>query len=175
MKTLVTGGAGFIGTHLVHELVRRGDDVVVLDSLEEQVHGGATPDLPSSVELIVADVGNREAARRALAGVDRVVHLAAAVGVGQSMYEIARYTERNSMQTAIFLEEVVAQRPLPTRLVVASSMSIYGEGEYECRAHGRLAPHAAGPRSSCSPANGSSPARSAEPSSRRSGPARPRR
>ncbi len=140
MKTLVTGGAGFIGTHLVHELVRRGDDVVVLDSLEEQVHGGATPDLPSSVELIVADVGNREAARRALAGTDRVVHLAAAVGVGQSMYEIARYTERNTMQTAIFLEQVVAQRPLPTRLVVASSMSIYGEGEYECRAHGRLAP-----------------------------------
>ena len=140
MKTLVTGGAGFIGTHLVHELVRRGEDVVVLDSLEEQVHGGATPDLPSAVELIVADVGNREAARRALAGADRVVHLAAAVGVGQSMYEIARYTERNSMQTAIFLEEVVAQRPLPTRLVVASSMSIYGEGEYECRTHGRLAP-----------------------------------
>jgi len=140
MKTLVTGGAGFIGSHLVRELVRRGDQVVVLDSLEEQVHGGATPDLPASVELIVGDVGDPAAADRALAGVDRVVHLAAAVGVGQSMYEIARYTERNTMQTAVFLERLVAQRPLPARLVVASSMSIYGEGEYECAAHGRTAP-----------------------------------
>lgn len=140
MKTLVTGGAGFIGTHLVRELVRRGDRVVVLDSLEEQVHGGNAPDLPQSVELIVGDVGDVEAADRALADVDRVVHLAAAVGVGQSMYEIARYTERNTMQTAIFLERLVAQRPLPARLVVASSMSIYGEGEYECPEHGRMAP-----------------------------------
>jgi dTDP-L-rhamnose 4-epimerase len=140
MKTLVTGGAGFVGTHLVEELVRQGDEVVVLDSLEEQVHGGVYPQLPSSVELIVGEVGDRAAADRALAGMDRVVHLAAAVGVGQSMYEIARYTERNTMQTAIFLERLVAQRPLPARLVVASSMSIYGEGEYECPEHGRLAP-----------------------------------
>jgi dTDP-L-rhamnose 4-epimerase len=140
MRTLVTGGAGFIGTHLVRELVARGDQVVVLDSLEEQVHGGCEPDLPASVELIVGDVGDSTAADRALAGVDRVVHLAAAVGVGQSMYEIARYTERNTMQTALFLERLVAQRPLPARLVVASSMSIYGEGEYECAEHGRVAP-----------------------------------
>jgi dTDP-L-rhamnose 4-epimerase len=140
MKTLVTGGAGFIGTHLVRELVSRGDQVVVLDSLEEQVHGGVAPDLPASVRMIVGDVGDPDAADRALAGVDRVVHLAAAVGVGQSMYEIARYTERNTMQTATFLERLVAQRPLPARLVVASSMSIYGEGEYECAEHGRMAP-----------------------------------
>lgn len=140
MKTLVTGGAGFIGSHLVSELVARGDEVVVLDSLEEQVHAGVAPVLPASVELIVGDVGDVAAADRALAGVQRVVHLAAAVGVGQSMYEIARYTERNTMQTATFLERLVAQRPLPARLVVASSMSIYGEGEYECRQHGRLAP-----------------------------------
>jgi len=140
MKTLVTGGAGFIGTHLVRELVRRGDEVVVLDSLEEQVHGATNPDLPDGVELIVGDVGDRQAADRALAGAGRVVHLAAAVGVGQSMYEIARYTERNTMQTATFLERLVAQRPMPTRLVVASSMSIYGEGEYECPEHDRIAP-----------------------------------
>jgi len=140
MKTLVTGGAGFIGSHVVRELVARGDQVVVLDSLEEQVHGGVAPDLPGSVQLIVGDVGDPDAADRALAGVDRVVHLAAAVGVGQSMYEIARYTERNTMQTATFLERLVAQRPLPARLVVASSMSIYGEGEYECAEHGRMAP-----------------------------------
>src|SRR3954462_3805662 len=143
MRTLVTGGAGFIGTHLVRALVERGDDVVVLDSLEEQVHGGAQPDLPAGVELIVGDVGDREAATRALAGAEQVVHLAAAVGVGQSMYEIARYTELNTMATARFLEYVVAQRPMPVRMVVASSMSIYGEGEYVCEEHGRVAP---GPR-----------------------------
>jgi dTDP-L-rhamnose 4-epimerase len=143
MKTLVTGGAGFIGSHLVRSLLERGDEVVVLDSLEPQVHGDSPPDIPAGVELIVGDVGDNDAADRALRGVDRVVHLAAAVGVGQSMYEIARYTERNTMATARFLERVVAQRPMPVRMVVASSMSIYGEGEYACEEHGRVAP---GPR-----------------------------
>ena len=143
MRTLVTGGAGFIGTHLVRALVERGDEVVVLDSLEPQVHGDAQPDLPAGVELIVGNVGDRDLAMRALEGAERVVHLAAAVGVGQSMYEIARYTELNTMATARFLEYVVAQRPMPVRMVVASSMSIYGEGEYVCEEHGRVAP---GPR-----------------------------
>jgi dTDP-L-rhamnose 4-epimerase len=143
MKTLVTGGAGFIGSHLVRALVERGDDVVVLDSLEPQVHGDTPPDLPDAVELIVGNVGDPDLADKALREADRVVHLAAAVGVGQSMYEIARYTELNTMATARFLERIVAQRPLPTRLVVASSMSIYGEGEYLCEEHGSVAP---GPR-----------------------------
>jgi dTDP-L-rhamnose 4-epimerase len=143
MKTLVTGGAGFIGTHVVRALDERGDEVVVLDSLEEQVHGNTEPDLPAGVELIVGNVGDRDLAARALEGVDRVVHLAAAVGVGQSMYEIARYTELNTMATAHFLEALVAARPMPARLVVASSMSIYGEGEYICEEHGAMAP---GPR-----------------------------
>ncbi len=138
MRTLVTGGAGFIGSHLVPSLLSEGHEVVVLDSLEEQVHEGVEPQLPSEVEMIHGDVGDPACAQRALAGVERVVHLAAAVGVGQSMYEIARYTERNTMQTALFLEQVVAQRPLPARLVVASSMSIYGEGEYECPTDGRM-------------------------------------
>jgi dTDP-L-rhamnose 4-epimerase len=143
MRTLVTGGAGFIGTHLVRALVERGDEVVVLDSLEPQVHGDTQPDLPAGVELIVGNVGDRDLAMHALEGAERVVHLAAAVGVGQSMYEIARYTELNTMATARFLEYVVAQRPMPVRMVVASSMSIYGEGEYICEEHGRVAP---GPR-----------------------------
>jgi dTDP-L-rhamnose 4-epimerase len=143
MKTLVTGGAGFIGTHLVRQLVADGDEVVVLDSLEPQVHNGVGPVLPEGVKLIVGDVGDADLADEALQGVDRVVHLAAAVGVGQSMYEIARYTELNTMATARFLERVVATRPLPARLVVASSMSIYGEGEYVCPEHGAVAP---GPR-----------------------------
>ena len=123
MRTLVTGGAGFIGTHLVRALVERGDEVVVLDSLEPQVHGDTQPDLPAGVEVIVGNVGDRDLAMRALEGAERVVHLAAAVGVGQSMYEIARYTELNTMATARFLEYVVAQRPMPVRMVVASSMS----------------------------------------------------
>jgi dTDP-L-rhamnose 4-epimerase len=143
MRILVTGGAGFIGSHLVRALVARGDDVVVLDKLEPQVHASVAPELPASVELIAGDVGDVALADRALAGADAVIHLAAAVGVGQSMYAIARYTELNTMATARFLERVVAQRPMPVRLVVASSMSIYGEGEYECDEHGRIAP---GPR-----------------------------
>jgi dTDP-L-rhamnose 4-epimerase len=140
VRTLVTGGAGFIGTHLVDALLERGDDVVVLDSLEPQVHGDAQPDLPDDIEFIHGDCGDPAAADRALAGVERVVHLAAIVGVGQSMYEIARYTQGNTMATAVFLERLVAMPELPLRLVVASSMSIYGEGEYTCPEHGRMAP-----------------------------------
>lgn len=140
MRTLVTGGAGFIGTHVVRELLDRGDDVVVLDSLEEQVHGGVAPGLPSDVEFIHADCADPGACDRALARVDRVAHLAAIVGVGQSMYEIARYTRGNTMATAVFLERLIAMSELPQRLVVASSMSIYGEGEYTCPEHGRMAP-----------------------------------
>ena len=140
MKTLVTGGAGFIGSHVVPRLLEMGREIVVLDSLEEQVHGGREPDLPDDVRFIHGDVGDPQAAARALEGVDEVVHLAAVVGVGQSMYEIDRYTRSNTMATAIFLEQVVARKIPPSRLVVASSMSIYGEGEYECDDHGGVAP-----------------------------------
>jgi dTDP-L-rhamnose 4-epimerase len=141
MSTLVTGGAGFIGSHLVRRLVADGDDVVVLDSLEPQVHSDEPPALPDGVRLLKGNVGDGELVDRALDGVDRVVHLAAAVGVGQSMYEIAAYVRQNTMATATFLERLVARSPLPSRLVVASSMSIYGEGEYECAEHGAVAPH----------------------------------
>jgi dTDP-L-rhamnose 4-epimerase len=143
MRTLVTGGAGFIGSHLVPRLVERGDEVVVLDRLEEQVHGEAGYTPPEGVQLIVGDVGDPDVADQALEGVDAVVHLAAAVGVGQSMYEIDKYVRRNTMSTATFLERVINRSTRPSRLVVASSMSIYGEGGYECPTHGRFAP---GPR-----------------------------
>jgi dTDP-L-rhamnose 4-epimerase len=113
---------------------------VVLDNLDAQVHGGDPAELPDGAELVEGDVGDPETVDRALRSADRAVHLAAAVGVGQSMYEIVRYTRANTLATAVFLERVVAmQRPL-SRLVVASSMSIYGEGEYQCTEHGRLAP-----------------------------------
>jgi dTDP-L-rhamnose 4-epimerase len=140
MKTLVTGGAGFIGSHLVRRLAAEGRDVIVLDSLEEQVHGTDAPALPDGVELVHADVADVEAVRRALEGVDRIVHLAALVGVGQSMYEIDRYVRRNTLATATFLEQVLERREQIGRLVVASSMSIYGEGEYQCTEHGPVAP-----------------------------------
>jgi dTDP-L-rhamnose 4-epimerase len=140
MRTLVTGGAGFIGSHLVRRLAEADGDVVVLDSLDAQMHAGRTPELPPGVEFINGDVGDSEVVDRALAGVGRVVHLAAAVGVGQSMYEIDRYVRQNTLATATFLERLVAAPSPPARLVVASSMSIYGEGEYACVGHGAIAP-----------------------------------
>jgi dTDP-L-rhamnose 4-epimerase len=140
MKTLVTGGAGFIGTHLVARLLQRGDDVVVLDSLESQVHDGQAPRLPQEVKFFAGDAGDPAVVDRALEGVERVVHLAAAVGVGQSMYEIERYVRQNTLATATFLERLLLGSERPRRLVVASSMSIYGEGEYDCPEHGRSAP-----------------------------------
>ena len=128
---LITGGAGFIGSHLADALLARGDRVRALDNLSPQVHGeegGRPAYLDPEVELVVGDVRDPAAVRRALAGVDVVVHLAAAVGVGQSMYEIAHYTAVNNLGTAVLLEALSA-RPVE-RLIVASSMSVYGEGLY---------------------------------------------
>jgi dTDP-L-rhamnose 4-epimerase len=127
---LITGGAGFIGSHVADELLAQGHHVRALDSLIPQVHGdaGRPDDLAAEVELQVGDVRDVEALRRALEGVDSVVHLAARVGVGQSMYEIAEYTAVNSLGTAALLE-ALAKRPV-RKLVVASSMSVYGEGLY---------------------------------------------
>jgi dTDP-L-rhamnose 4-epimerase len=130
VKTLVTGGAGFIGAHLTDELLRRGESVRVLDSLVPQVHGEAArpPYLSPEAELVVGDIRDADTVRKALVGVDRVVHLAARVGVGQSMYEIAEYTSVNTVGTAAVLE-AISEHPVE-RLVVASSMSVYGEGLY---------------------------------------------
>ncbi|HEV7132367.1 MAG TPA: NAD-dependent epimerase/dehydratase family protein, partial [Gaiellaceae bacterium] len=127
---LITGGAGFIGSHLADELLAHGYRVRALDNLTPQVHAGAArPEyLAADVELHTGDVRDADAIRRALAGVDAVVHLAARVGVGQSMYEIAEYTSANSFATAVLLE-ALAERPV-RKLLVASSMSIYGEGLY---------------------------------------------
>ena len=129
-RVLVTGGAGFIGSHLADELLRQGYEVRVMDNLTPQVHpSGAVPDyLDKEVEFLRGDVRSRDAVRRALAGVDAVVHLAAAVGVGQSMYQVEEYTSVNNYGTAVLLQELLS-RPV-RRLVVASSMSIYGEGLY---------------------------------------------
>jgi dTDP-L-rhamnose 4-epimerase len=128
---LITGGAGIIGSHLADELLRVGYRVRVLDNLSPQVHGTERrrPEyLSPDVELIVDDVRNPDAVRRALKGVDAVFHFVGMVGVGQSMYQIADYTSVNNMGTAVLLEALI-ERPVE-RLLVASSMSIYGEGLY---------------------------------------------
>lgn len=130
-RILVTGGAGFIGSHLARELVETGHHVRILDAFDPQVHGlnrGSSPDLPPDVELVQGDVRDGDLLREALDGRDAVVHLAASVGVGQSMYEFARYVANNALGTAMLLEHVAAS-PVE-RLVVASSMSVYGEGLY---------------------------------------------
>jgi dTDP-L-rhamnose 4-epimerase len=133
-RILITGGAGFIGSHLADELLKHGYRVRALDNLSPQVHG---PDqrrpayLADEVELVVGDVRDPDAVRRALAGVDAVYHYAAAVGVGQSMYEIVNYTSLNNLGTAVLLEALLERREQIGKLVVASSMSVYGEGLYQ--------------------------------------------
>ncbi len=128
---LITGGAGFIGSHLARELLRQGYRVRALDNLSPQVHGpeqGRPAYLEPDVELMVGDVRDAATVQKALKGVDAVYHFAALVGVGQSMYEIARYTDVNNSGTATLLEALI-EKPVE-KLVVASSMSIYGEGLY---------------------------------------------
>ena len=140
MNILITGGAGFIGSHLADDLLARGHRVRALDLLAPQVHGEDCdrPEyLNRGVELIRGDVRDARALRRALDGVEVVFHFAAAVGVGQSMYEIEHYTSTNNLGTAVLLEEL-ARRPV-ARLVVASSMSLYGEGLYT-DANGEIVP-----------------------------------
>jgi dTDP-L-rhamnose 4-epimerase len=132
---LVTGGAGFIGSHIVDELIAQGHRVKILDSLVEQVHQGVMPaHLNSRAEFIKGDVCDRRAVAKALDGVDVVYHQAAEVGVGQSMYEIVRYVKANDLGTAVLLEEMIKHATRYKKLVVASSMSIYGEGVYKCEA-----------------------------------------
>lgn len=151
--TLVTGGAGFIGSHLVDALVEQGRRVRVLDSLDPQVHGddATTPTLIADhvdagrAEFVHGDVTDRAAVDAALDGVDTVFHHAAAVGVGQSMYRIADYVRANTLGGAVLLEAMVARRDAIRRAVVASSMSIYGEGRYRCADHGDVAPPLRGP------------------------------
>ena len=129
-RVLVTGGAGFIGCHIARMLLQRGYEVRVLDSLIDQVHGRSAVRDPvlADVELIRADVRDLDRVANALEGVDSVIHLAAEVGVGQSMYAIDRYVSVNDGGTAVLFQALI-DRPVG-RVVVASSMSIYGEGLY---------------------------------------------
>ena len=133
-QILITGGAGFVGSHLADGLLAAGHTVRILDDLTPQVHtNGQRPDyLSSDVELVIGDVRDPNRLREVLAGVDVVYHFAATVGVGQSMYEIARYMSVNSQGTAELLQAMLDAKLTPEKLIVASSMSIYGEGRYVC-------------------------------------------
>ena len=141
MRILVTGGAGFIGSHLVDALVQDGQAVRVLDNFDAQVHGGTRPDyLNAKAEYVEGDVRDRAMLRRVLQGIEVVFHEAAAVGVGQSMYEIERYTSVNTLGTSILLDVMINDRVPLRKLIVASSMSLYGEGQYRCSRCGPVAP-----------------------------------
>ena len=141
LNVLVTGGAGFIGSHLVDALVDRGHRVRVFDLLVPQVHQQGQPQyLNPEAEFIHGDVCDVDLLQRALKDIDVVYHEAAEVGVGQSMYEIQRYVRANDLGTAALLEAVVERRSRIRKLVVASSMSIYGEGAYQCHSCGTVHP-----------------------------------
>ncbi len=128
---LITGGAGFIGCHVATALLRSGRNVKILDSFIEQVHPKSAPRdaVLDHADIIEGDIRDPDAVRRALRGADKLIHLAAEVGVGQSMYAIDRYVGVNDLGTAVLFQALIEQRV--QRVVTASSMSIYGEGLYE--------------------------------------------
>lgn len=147
MKVLITGGAGFIGSKIALMLIKKGYDVVVLDSLSEQIHGVKPEEtsplyrsIKDKVEFMRGSVANRADWERALKDVDYVIHLAAETGTGQSMYEIEKYVGSNIGGTALLLDILANQPHHVKRVVVAESRAIYGEGKYICPKCGEVYP-----------------------------------
>jgi dTDP-L-rhamnose 4-epimerase len=142
-KVLITGGAGFVGSHTADALLQAGHEVRIFDNLTSQVHqGGMNSYIAREAEFILGDVRNLAQLGRVLQGIDVIFHFAAAVGVGQSMYQIADYTSTNNLGTANLLQAILDTHSSPEKIVVASSMSIYGEGNYACDGCGEVAPPA---------------------------------
>ena len=138
---LVTGGAGFVGSHLVDLLLAAGERVRVLDNLDPLAHSNGSPKhLDPAAELVIGDLRDRETVERALRDVDRVFHLGGVVGNGESMVNVRRAVDHNAGGTATLLEAVIARRDRIRRLVAASSMVVYGEGSYRCDEHGTVHP-----------------------------------
>jgi dTDP-L-rhamnose 4-epimerase len=143
MKILVTGGAGFIGSHLVEELAGQGNDVRVLDSMDPQAHSGGKPSLPRNVELLKGNVKSVSDWTKALEGVEAVYHLAAAVGISQSMHRPSHFLETNTVGTANLYEAALQSPEIRKglkRIVIPSSKTIYGEGTYKCKDCGIVYP-----------------------------------
>jgi dTDP-L-rhamnose 4-epimerase len=136
---LVTGGGGFIGSHVVDDLVAAGHDVRILDSLLQSAHAVRPDYLNPGAQFVEADVRDGDALRRALLGVDAVCHQASMVGLGQNMLDVEDYVQHNDLGTAVLLRQLTAIG-FGGRLVLASSMVVYGEGAYRCPEHGRVAP-----------------------------------
>jgi len=140
-RILITGGAGFVGSHLADELLRLGHEVRVFDNLAPQVHERGLPEyLAGEVNFVPGELRDLDAVRDAVRNVDVIYHFGAAVGVGQSMYEIAHYMGVNTQGTANVLQAMLDLGNKVEKLVVASSMSIYGEGRYLCVACGEVTP-----------------------------------
>lgn len=140
-NVLVTGGAGFIGSHIVDKLVEQGFRVTILDNLDKQVHRGKVPGyLNKKARFIKGDVTKRSNLTEALEGMDAIYHEASVVGVGQSMYEIDRYVYNNSLGTARLLNFLANNKHKVKRIIIASSMSAYGEGLYQCKKCGQIRP-----------------------------------
>jgi len=140
MKILVTGGAGFIGSHLVDALVEKGHDVTIYDYLEPQVHAKQPDYLNQSADFVKGDIRDKDKLRKLILDTDVVFHQAAMVGVGQSMYQIEKYVDVNTLGTAKLLDVLANEEHDVKKLIVASSMSIYGEGKYECEDCGVVYP-----------------------------------
>jgi dTDP-L-rhamnose 4-epimerase len=140
MKILVTGGAGFIGSYIVDKLVEEGHDVRSYDNLDPQVHPGSRkpPYLNKSAEFIKGDVRDREGLKKAIKGAEVIFHEAACVGVGQSQYEIKKYSDVNIGGTANLFDILAEKRHRVKKVLVAASMSSYGEGEYRCPDCGKV-------------------------------------
>ncbi len=139
MKVLVTGGAGFIGSHVVDLLVEEGHEVVVLDNLSPDAHDGPPDYLNDHAELRVVDLTDQAAVDAAVIGVDTVCHQAARVGLGVDADDVVDYVTDNDLGTAVLLRALWRRR-FRGRLVVASSMVVYGEGAYRCAQHGAVRP-----------------------------------
>jgi dTDP-L-rhamnose 4-epimerase len=142
-RVLITGGAGFVGSHLADALAHAGHEVILFDNLEPQVHGEAVRRpayLDPGHRLELGDIRDADALAPLVREADVVFHLAALVGVGQSMYQVRRYTDVNAVGIATLLEALVHRRERVRKLIVASSMSLYGEGAYRCAACGPVAP-----------------------------------
>lgn len=147
-KILITGGAGFIGTHLIKRLIRDNYELIIYDNLSPQVHGENKPVpkwIKENAEFIKADIRDRETLRDAVLRSDKIIHLASETGVGQSMYEIERYTDVIIQGTSVLWDILVNEKNHVNKVVLSSSRAVYGEGKYKCHYCGDVYPDARKP------------------------------